>query len=251
MKKILFYILLCSFLFVGLSCTKTNRNASQSKRATYVQSRKTKQHPQSSQKGHVVKSAVPVVTMPKASAKTLQPTEIFEKYNSAVFMIFTTDGFRQYQGSGFFISSDGLAVSNYHVFRETAKGAEVIKLADGRLFKVKQVLAKSTKDDFILFRVEGHFNYIPISNRTCRVGEKVYAIGSPKGLENTFSSGEISQIREDNLLQINCPIDHGSSGGVLLNAYGEAIGITTGGYDDSGANLNFAKDISVIRAFLQ
>lgn len=78
------------------------------------------------------------------------------------------------------------------------------------------------------------------------MGERVYTIGSPKGLENTFASGEISQIREDHFIQISCPIDHGSSGGALINKYGEVIGITTGGRDDSGANLNFAKDICVI-----
>ena len=91
-----------------------------------------------------------------------------------------------------------------------------------------------------------HFKYIPVSQRQCEVGERVYTIGSPKGLENTFASGEISQIRDDDFIQISCPIDHGSSGGALINRYGEVIGITTGGRDDSGANLNFAKDIHVV-----
>lgn len=254
MKKTIFYLLLCSLLLACLSCAKTNRNA-QAKRTTYAQSRKTAQEPQrtrpsSRDKHPALQTTSPAASTPAPSPTPLQPTEIFEKYNSAVFMIFTTDGFNQYQGSGFFISSDGLAVSNYHVFQGTAKGAEIIKLSDNRTFRVQEVLAQSTEDDFILFRVAGNFNHIPISTRTCRVGEKVYAIGSPKGLENTFSSGEISQIRDENLIQTSCPFDHGSSGGVLLNAYGEAIGITTGGYDDSGANLNFAKDIRVIRAAL-
>ena len=61
-----------------------------------------------------------------------------------------------------------------------------------------------------------------------------------------FECLQISQIRENNFIQISCPIDHGSSGGALINKYGEVIGITTGGRDDSGANLNFAKDICVI-----
>ena len=161
-------------------------------------------------------------------------------------MVFTTDGYNAYQGSGFFISKDGLAVSNYHVFKGTAIGYEVIKLFDGRQYKIERVLAKSESDDYILFKIEGEFNYIPVSERRCEVGERVYTIGSPKGLENTFASGEISQIREGDFIQISCPIDHGSSGGALINKYGEAIGITTGGRDDSGANLNFAKDIHVV-----
>lgn len=176
----------------------------------------------------------------------LSATEIFKRYNSAVFMVFTTDGYNAYQGSGFFISQDGVAVSNYHVFKGTGVGYEIIKLSDGRQCKIDRVLAKSEADDYILFKVNGQFDYIPVSRRKCEVGERVYAIGSPQGLENTFSSGEISQIREDNFIQISCPIDHGSSGGALINSYGEAIGITTGGYEESGANLNFAKDIRVV-----
>ena len=180
--------------------------------------------------------------------------DLFEKYNSAVFMIYTSDGWNDYQGSGFFISRDGIAVSNYHVFQGTGIGYEQILLSDGSKRKVKEVIAKSSEDDVIVFKVKGDgklFNCISIAKQTPRVGEKAYAIGSPRGLENTFSSGEISQIRGDNLLQINVPIDHGSSGGVLLNAKGEAIGITSAGMDDSGANLNFAIDINVLKKYVK
>lgn len=108
----------------------------------------------------------------------------------------------------------------------------------------------------MLFRVDigsQSVNYIPVAKELARVGQKVYAVGSPRGFENTFSSGEISQIRKVDdgfLYQISVPIDHGSSGGVLLNGYGEAIGITSGGFDDSGANLNFAVDIHVIDKYI-
>ena len=132
------------------------------------------------------------------------------------------------------------------MFKGAAVGSEVIKLSDGRQCKISEVIAKSESEDYILFRIKGHFVHIPVSHRKNNVGEKVYTIGSPRGLENTFSSGELSQIRDDNYIQISCPIDHGSSGGVLINAYGEAIGITTGGHDESGANLNFAKNIKVL-----
>ena len=74
-------------------------------------------------------------------------------------------------------------------------------------------MVTSINNDYILFEVKGVFNYIPVSHRKKEVGERVYTIGSPKGLENTFASGEISQIRENNFIQISCTIDHGSSGG--------------------------------------
>lgn len=195
----------------------------------------------------------PSIIAVDGESATLSATEIFERYNSAVFMIFTSDGWNEFQGSGFFVNPNGLAVSNYHVFEGTGIGFESIKLFDGSRCKVKEVVAKSKKYDYIIFKVDisKTCNYIPIADRNCKVGEKVFTIGSPLGLENTFSSGEISQLRGDYVIQINAPIDHGSSGGALINEYGEAIGITSAGYDNSGANLNFALDISALKNHLR
>lgn len=79
---------------------------------------------------------------------------IFNKYGNAVFMVFTTDGTNTYQGSGFFINSHGLAVSNYHVFKDTAIGAEQIKLVGSdTAYKVTKVITSDDKEDFILFFV--------------------------------------------------------------------------------------------------
>ena len=222
--------LLIVLLFGYTSCTKAKRN-----KGEFHRSSSTVIIPSLEQKKIKSKQAI----SKSIQSHILEPTEIFKKYNSAVFMIYTTDGLGVFQGSGFFISENGVAVSNYHVFKGTAVGSEVIKLSDGRQCKISEVIAKSESEDYILFRIKGHFVHIPVSHRKNNVGEKVYTIGSPRGLENTFSSGEISQIRDDNYIQISCPIDHGSSGGVLINAYGEAIGITTGGHDESGANYSY------------
>lgn len=196
----------------------------------------------------------PIQPVNRADNKILNGSQIFEKYNPAVFMIFTSDGWNDYQGSGFFVTSSGIGVSNYHVFEGTTVGYETIKLSNGQTYKIRNVIAKSKDDDFIVFQVESKgvsFKYIPMGIKNPKVGEKVYTIGSPLGLENTFSSGEISQLREDNLIQINAPIDHGSSGGALINEYGEVIGITTAGIESSGANLNFAVDIDVVRPYVR
>ena len=169
-------------------------------------------------------------------------------------MVFTSDGYNMYQGSGFFINKYGLAVSNYHVFKGTGIGEEGIKLAgDDKTYKVAEVIKSSEKEDFILFRVNAsNTNFIPIAKYKPNVGEKVYAIGSPRGLENTFSSGEISQWRDKNLMQISALIDHGSSGGALINEYGAAVGITSGTFvDGSQANLNYAWSIDVIKPYIK
>lgn len=184
----------------------------------------------------------------------LAGSKIFAKYNSAVFMIFTSDGYQTYQGSGFFINSSGLAVSNYHVFKATGIGAEQIKLANkNEVYKVMEVIHSDEAEDFIIFRVDvSNTDYIPIAKYKPQIGETVYAIGSPHGLENTFSSGEISQWRDTNLMQISALIDHGSSGGALINEYGEAVGITSGTFaDGSQANLNYAWSIDVIKPYVK
>lgn len=182
----------------------------------------------------------------------LKGRDIFKKYSSAVFMIYgaTSNADNIWQGSGFFVNSDGLAISNYHNFEEANKIA--IKCYGSDSFheiSKSDILAYSKTEDYIIFKVTGLQNssYIPIANQRSEVGDKVFTIGSPKGLENTFSSGEISQYRtEYGYIQITAPIDHGSSGGVLLNEYGEAIGITSAGRDDSSANLNFCIDLLYI-----
>lgn len=240
MKNRILFVLALVFVVSFSSCGNSGRKHRNERGATNVSVKKRK---------------ASINLKLSSNTEVMSGTEIFRRYNSAVFMVFTSDGYNAFQGSGFFISSSGIAISNYHVFRGTSMGSEIIKLSSEEELNVEEVIAKSDENDFIIFKVgKGHnkkFNYIPIASRAPSVGEKVYAISSPRGLENTFSSGEISQKRDNNIIQISVPIDHGSSGGALINSYGEAIGITSGGRDDSGANLNFAIDIKVIRQILK
>lgn len=205
--------------------------------------------PPSVPKEQLPTSAILAEIRTSSSSAKLSPKSIYKKYSPAVFMIYTSDGEGMAQGSGFFVNSSGLAISNYHVFKGTYKGLEIIKLTNEKKYKVKEVLAYSEKFDYILFRVDGqgtHFPYIPVTKRGYEIGDEVVAIGSPKGMENTLSNGLISQKWDNYRFQISVPIDHGSSGGALINEFGEVIGITSGGRDDSGANLNYAQDIRAI-----
>ena len=150
------------------------------------------------------------------------------------------------------ITGEGLPYVSL-IFKGTTIGAEQIKLVDGNIYKVVEVIEKSKEYDFIIFKVAcTNTNYIPLAKKKPSIGEKVYAIGSPRGLENTFSSGEVSQWRDTYLMQISALIDHGSSGGALINEYGEVVGITSGTfYDGSQANLNYAWSIDVIKPYLE
>lgn len=84
-------------------------------------------------------------------------------------------------------------------------------------------------------------------------GQKVVAIGSPLGLFNSVSDGIISgfrQLERVSMIQFTAPVSHGSSGGALLDLYGELIGLITAGYDD-GQNLNLAVDYQTISQFVR
>lgn len=197
--------------------------------------------------------SAPVVQRTSGEGGKLEGNQVFNRYHSAVFMVYTTDGTNIYQGSGFFIDNNGLAVSNYHVFQNAQIGMEAIKLeGDDTAYQLTEIYAADADKDFILFRVGcGSTNFIPIASGKPNIGDRVYAIGSPRGLENTFSSGDISQWRDEYVMQINAAIDHGSSGGALINEYGEVVGITSGTlYEGSLANLNYAWSIEVVKPFL-
>lgn len=236
--------------FLLFSCAHRPRNQQYGK-GTFIERRE-----QPSEKRAYpskVKSKVKIKTE-KASEIVLEGPEIFKRYNSAVFMVFTSNGMQGFQGSGFFIDDNGLAVSNYHVFKNTIIGKEQIKLSNSDVaYKVSEIIARDEDKDFIVFRVNcTHNNFFKIARDKPEVGEKVFAIGSPRGLENTFSSGEISQWRSDEIIQINVQIDHGSSGGPLINQYGQVVGITSGTFcDESQANLNYAWSIDVIKPIIK
>lgn len=192
---------------------------------------------------------------PKPSnTKEMSGEQIYDRYNDAVFKIVTTpDGEDIFQGSGFFIDKGGIAVTNYHVLEGQVIAVLKMPNGDTEVIDVEDAMVTFNKDkDFAIFTV-GYSNkaYIPLSQHSLRIGERVYAIGCPKGLENIISEGLVSQVYDD-IIQTTVNIDHGSSGGVLINKYGEAVGITSGTLDaTSSANLNYAWSVDVFRDTLE
>ncbi len=170
--------------------------------------------------------------------------DIYEKCSPAVFSIDTWDanGEPYAIGSGFFIDSSGLAVTNHHVLQDALSAS--VTLEDGTTHPILGVVEFDEELDCAVILVEGSgFPTLKIGDsQAIKSGEKVYAIGNPKSLSNTISDGMISNPRResfDGMIQISVPISPGSSGGALLNAAGEVIGITTTSLT-SGQNLNFA-----------
>lgn len=176
---------------------------------------------------------------------SLELPDLFEQLQREVFMIYTINGLEEIsQGSGFFIAP-GVGVTNYHVLEDSENA--VISI-NNEPYEITEILASSFSNnlDYVIFKT----NYITntplkIARRRPRVGEGIFAIGSPKGLSNSLTQGAISGFRENNRIQIDATIDHGSSGGPLFNLQGEVIGITTSGLG-TGSELNFAVNIQAL-----
>ena len=186
--------------------------------------------------------------------------EIYEKCSPAVFYIevYDANGKSLQSGSGFFINSDGTAVTNYHVL-EGGSSAKITLSDSGKVYNVEGVYDYDKNRDIALIKVEGSgFSYLETANSDeVKGGATVYAIGSPLGLSNTISQGLISNtnrvIDGKTYLQTTAAISSGSSGGALINTSGQVIGITSGEVAQStssgtvtGQNLNLAIPINSI-----
>lgn len=177
--------------------------------------------------------------------------KLYNQTKSAIFFVYTADDSTVHQGSGFFINSDGTGISNFHVFNGTRRGVEIIKTEDGAEYHIREVLAQSAELDYIIFKIENaarkNHSFVRLASTLPLIGENVYSIGNPRGLEKTLSTGIISGYRNGSeLIQTTSEITNGSSGGALFNMKGDVVGITTSGLGE--ANLNFAVNIEKIPA---
>ena len=203
----------------------------------------------------------------------LNAEQIIEQNKSALVSVwYHTDSYYGYyylstpkdttllSGSGFIFDSHGFVGTNYHVI--DGFDSLMIKTSDGNFYNAELIFVDE-KNDIAILRIINSDNIVfpavKIGNSDLpRVGQNVYAIGSPLGFEYTISEGIIAALREnekvsfndpatyaliektfDRVIQITAAISPGNSGGALFNGKGEVIGITTYSYGFYG-NLNFA-----------
>lgn len=145
-------------------------------------------------------------------------------------------------GSGFFVGSGAIA-TNLHVVRGAARGW-VRLVGQKNKLEIMGLVAIDSRRDLVILKVpEISFQALRLGDSDkVQVGEPVFAVGNPQGLEGTFSQGIVSSLRDfdgDKLLQITAPISPGSSGGPVLNEKGEVVGVSVATYK-GGQNLNFA-----------
>ena len=186
--------------------------------------------------------------------------QLSDKFGEGVVLVQTPAGL----GSGFVISEDGLAVTNYHVVeRETRLAATLyLKGDDGSLrhrrVRDVELVALNPFMDLALIRIPETpgvtFKPVFLSDEAdYREGDTVFAIGNPLGLERSVSQGIVSNRHRNfeglTYIQTTTQINPGNSGGPLFNDRGEVIGVTNMGIP-AGEGLNFAIPVRFVKAFL-
>jgi serine protease Do len=149
------------------------------------------------------------------------------------------------QGSGFFISADGYAVTNYHV----VNGAKTVEVAtdDGKTYDAK-VVGTDQRTDLALIKIDGRsdFPFVKLSDTQPRIGDWVLAIGNPFGLSSTVTAGIVSARGRDigsspyDFIQIDAPVNRGNSGGPAFDINGKVIGVNAAIFSPSGGNVGIA-----------
>jgi serine protease Do len=153
------------------------------------------------------------------------------------------------EGSGFFISADGYAVTNNHVV-DHAKSVQVTT-ADGTIYKAR-VVGTDPKTDLALIKVDSKsdFPFVQFADHAPQVGDWVIAVGNPFGLGGTVTAGIVSASSRDigsgpydDYIQIDAPINKGNSGGPAFDVEGKVIGINTAIFSPSGGSVGIGFDI--------
>ncbi len=173
--------------------------------------------------------------------------EIYERAQKYVCEITTYDrhGDKLGIGTGVVFGTEGQVLTNYHVIRGAYRAEAII---DGKLYKIAKVKKSDEKKDLaVVVLGESVSSHAVLCTIPPEVGETVYAMGSPRGMTNTITTGAVtySEREIDGVVYIqhDASITNGNSGGPLFNIYGEVIGINTMTLKDS-QNLNFAVSVA-------
>jgi hypothetical protein len=188
------------------------------------------------------------------TTKSKSPQEIAKQALPSVFTVHVVNdaGETITFGSGFLVSETMIATNMHVISDQRAKAVFITSSVLSRPVLVESVPLFNADVDLAVLTVAAPLGTPLTLGKAGEIGETVYVIGSPKGLEGTFSSGVVSAYREVNSfkqLQISAPISSGSSGGPVLNAEGHVIGVSVATYK-SGQNLNFAVPVEYLARML-
>ncbi len=182
------------------------------------------------------------------SPPQITTTEAAEHYAPAVVLVKTAAGL----GSGFFINKTGDLITNFHVIKGEKHISVTQFIKDGQIlrrvvYKDVEIVATAPFHDLVVLRVKDFdAEVMPVifePEENLKIGETVFAIGNPLGLERTVTEGVLSQTHRNFggilYLQVDAPVNPGNSGGPLFNACGQVIGVINMGVPTM-EGLNFA-----------
>ena len=202
----------------------------------------------------MVRLAAPAARVRTALPSKIPAETIFLRSTDAVFMIetFDSNGDSIRTGSGFFISSEGLAATALHVFDNAANAT--ITFRDGRTYDVRGIHAVCSENNLAIFSIDsgdGGWSYLRLADSDIiEAGETVYVIGSPLSLIGTITEGIIANTHRlvdgSSMIQFSAPISFGSGGSPLLNSLGQVIGVASSSFS-YGQNLNLAIPVNFLK----
>lgn len=179
-----------------------------------------------------------------SAVREMSAETIFERFASRVlFLVCDESADESLLASGVLVSPDGFVFTNAHVVEGCRNMTATQIHKKSRQPYIPVLKYYDERNDVAVLKIAGRgFDYFGVSAREARIGERVYAIGNPRGLEQSISEGIISGNREfddSSWIQHSAPISPGSSGGALVSANGELLGINSRSRVDS-QNINFA-----------
>ena len=183
-------------------------------------------------------------------SSVMASTVVVNKVFPATVLIATEDKNGQLQslGSGFLVSPNVIA-TNFHVI-ENSHGGYVKLVNKDEVYEIDGVVGYSIEYDLALIKIgDNSGTPLTLKSPVVNIGQKIFAIGNPLGLEGTISDGIISGLRDYeglSLLQISAPISPGNSGGPVVDENGEVIGVATYTFSE-GQNLNFAVPVKYLK----
>jgi S1-C subfamily serine protease len=203
----------------------------------------------------IYRASAPAVVHIETTTRVQQPSDFFGNP-------FGTTQTQRALGSGFIIDKAGHIITNYHVVR----GASAIQVSfsNNEHFKAKVIGVDPSTDSAVLqVHVKSRaLKSLPLGNsESVRVGDQVIAIGNPFGLDRSVTAGIVSAVQRrieapnqlsiSHVIQTDAALNHGNSGGPLLNAQGQVIGvdaqIETGGQSQGNVGIGFAIPINTVR----
>lgn len=176
----------------------------------------------------------------------LPASKIYEQKVGSILYIETPNA----TGSGIILKEDGTFVTCFHVI-DNADYINV-KTKDNRTYKVTGYKYLNPENDVAILTINSKNKFKPIIvNNTTKIGNIIYTIANPRGIQFVFSDGMINQLSKDKI-QFSAPSSPGSSGGALLNDNGELLGMITSQYNPSNTqNINFALPASYFMPYLE